>query len=67
MAITILVGMEDLIGTVEAAEVLGVERSVLTRWVQTGRLPEAIKLPGATGARLFRRSDVEALAKASAS
>lgn len=53
---------DELIGTVEAAELLGVERSTLTRWVQLGRIAEATKLPGSRGARLFRRSDVEALA-----
>lgn len=51
----------DLISSIEAAELLGVGRSTLTRWVQSGRLTEAMKLPGDTGARLFRRSDVEAL------
>lgn len=52
----------DLIPTVEAAELLGVKRSTLTRWVQSGRLDEAMKLPGETGARLFRRSDIDRLA-----
>jgi excisionase family DNA binding protein len=51
----------DLISSIEAAELLGVGRSTLTRWVQSGRLTEAMKLPGDTGARLFRRTDVEAL------
>lgn len=52
----------DLIGTVEAAAILGVDRSVLTRLVQTGRLERAHQLPGTNGAALYRRSDVEALA-----
>ena len=52
---------DDLISSIEAAELLRVGRSTLTRWVQSGRLPEAMKLPGETGARLFRRSDVETL------
>lgn len=54
---------DDLIPSVEATEILGVGRSTLTRWVQSGRLPEAVKIPGTTGARLFRRSDVERLAE----
>lgn len=56
----------DLIGSVEAAELLGVDRSVLTRLVQSGRLDRAHKLPGENGAALYRRSDVEALAAARA-
>lgn len=53
---------DDLIPSVEATDMLGVGRSTLTRWVKSGRLPEAKKLPGATGARLFRRSDIERVA-----
>jgi excisionase family DNA binding protein len=52
----------DLIGSVEAAELLGVDRSVLTRLVQSGKLARAHKLPGENGAALYNRSDVEALA-----
>lgn len=53
---------EDLIPSVEATELLGVGRSTLTRWVQSGRLTEARKLPGRTGVRLFHRADIERLA-----
>ena len=57
----------DLIGSVEAAEILGVDVSTISRWVtgdrrRTRRLTVALRLPGKTGAKLFRRSDVEALA-----
>lgn len=52
---------DDLLSTKQAAEIIGCERSSLTRWVQLGRIEEAHKIPGDTGARLFRRSDVEAL------
>jgi hypothetical protein len=58
----------DLIGTVEAAEILGVERSTITRWSDSRLKPEerrltvALRLGGPTGAMLFRRADVEALA-----
>lgn len=52
----------DLIGSVEAASILGVDRSVLTRLVQSGRLARAHKLPGENGAALYHRADVEALA-----
>lgn len=57
----------DLIGSVEAAEILGVDVSTVSRWVtgdrrRTRRLTVALRLPGKTGAKLFRRTDVEALA-----
>lgn len=49
----------DLVGTAEAAQILGIERSTLSRWIQLGHLAPAQKLPGKTGAHLFRRSDLE--------
>lgn len=51
----------DLLGTLEAAEVIGVERSVLSRWVTSGRLTSNYRLPtpSGTGALLFLRSEVE--------
>lgn len=52
----------DFIGTRQAADILNVDRSVLTRLVQSGRLTRAHQLPGRNGAALYRRSDVEALA-----
>lgn len=51
----------DLVGTVEAAAILGLERSTLSRWVQLGKLTPAHKLPGKNGAVLFHRSDIEDL------
>lgn len=54
----------DLIGSVEAARLLGVDRSVLTRLVQSGDLKRAHKLPGENGAALYDRTAVEALAAA---
>lgn len=53
--------MTDLIGTAEACAILGVDRSTVKRWVDRGRLKSAGKLPGPTGAYLFRRSVVLAL------
>lgn len=52
----------DLIATVDAADLLGIERSTLSRWVASGRIVPAMKLPGQTGSMLFDRSDVERLA-----
>jgi excisionase family DNA binding protein len=51
----------DLIGTSAVCELLGVDRSTVKRWVDRGRLKPAGKLPGPTGAYLFRRGDVLAL------
>jgi excisionase family DNA binding protein len=51
----------DLIGTSEVCALLGVDRSTVKRWVDRERLKPAGKMPGATGAYLFRRGDVLAL------
>lgn len=56
-----MANLDDLIPSVEAAETLRVGRSTLTRWVKSGRLTEAKKLPGDTGTRLFHRRDIERL------
>lgn len=53
----------DLLGTVEAAEVIGVERSTLSRWIDSGRISYLRKLPGKNGAVLFARDEVERVAK----
>lgn len=51
-----------LLATIEAAERIGVERSVLTRWVQMGRMTVAQRLPGKTGAMLFEEAEVDRMA-----
>jgi excisionase family DNA binding protein len=56
---------DDLIGTAEAAELLGVSLPTIKRKAQNGLLPVAHKMPGETGAYLFHRADVEALRVAS--
>lgn len=55
--------MANLLSTAEAAEVIGVERSTLTRWVQLGRIAEAHKVDGPNGIRLFDADEVERAAK----
>lgn len=56
----------DLLSTAEVAEMLGIlPRSVAQR-VQRGTLMPALKLPGQTGAYLFDRDEIEALAADSA-
>lgn len=52
--------MQNVIGTTEAAEVLGVDPATITRMAKDGRLTGR-KLPGATGAWVFDLADVERL------
>ena len=53
------------VGVAEAARILRRPVRTVNRWGQTGKLPVALKMPGVTGALLFRREDVEALAESS--
>lgn len=53
---------DDLIGAAEAAEVIGIDRSTLTRWVAAEKITPALRMPGQSGAMLFRRAEVQALA-----
>lgn len=53
----------DLIGSNEAATILNVDRATFNRWVARGDIPVEVKFPGTTGARMFRRGDVERAAK----
>lgn len=53
----------DLIDSAEAAILLRVDRATFNRWVTRGNIPIEIQFPGYKGARLFRRIDVERLAK----
>ncbi|MDP9394382.1 MAG: helix-turn-helix domain-containing protein [Actinomycetota bacterium] len=57
---------DDLIGSAVACDLLNIDRSTLSRWVSAGKLAPALRLPGATGAFLFKREDVEALRQGSA-
>ena len=50
---------DTLIGATEAAEILGVSRATVSRWVTEEKLQPAQKMPGETGAYLFRRAEVE--------
>lgn len=53
----------ELISTREAAQVLNCSRRTVERHVASGRLVPKAKLPGRTGAFVFRRVDVERLAR----
>ena len=49
----------NYIGSVEACERIGIDRSTLTRWVQLGRITYAQKMPGPRGVYLFTEEEVE--------
>ena len=48
-----------LVGSLEAAEVLGLHRNSLNRLAAAGVIKTAIKLPGRTGSRLFDPLELE--------
>lgn len=52
-----------LIGTAEAARLLGRTVSTVNRWASTGRLIPAAQGTGIRGPRFFRRADVVKLAE----
>lgn len=47
------------LGSAEVCERIGIDRSTLTRWIQTGRIKFAQKIPGPKGAYLFDPAEVE--------
>lgn len=57
---------DDLLSTSQVAALNGVDVATVNRWAKSGKLKVAVKAPGAKGANLFRRSDVEALKAESA-
>lgn len=52
----------DVIGVTEAAEILGRSVRTVNRKAQRGEIAHVGKLPGKTGAYLFHRADITALA-----
>lgn len=53
----------DLIGSKDACRILGdIDRTTLTRRVKDGLIPTVGKLPGKSGALLFDRAVIEAIA-----
>jgi len=58
-----MVNLEHEITTAQAAEVLDVEHRSVFRMVRRGELTPTAKLPGRTGAYLFDRDEVDALAQ----
>lgn len=53
---------KPLIGTPEAADILGVSSDTLIRMVARGDVPMVQKLDGARGAYVFERAEVERVA-----
>lgn len=53
---------EPFVGAAEACQILEVHAATLGRWVKSGTITPAHKLPGKNGAYLFNRADVEKLA-----
>jgi excisionase family DNA binding protein len=51
----------QLIGAAEAAEILGLQRSTLTRWIHRGAIKPLAKLDGGRGAYVFDRAEILAL------
>jgi excisionase family DNA binding protein len=51
----------DLIGTAEAATILGLDRSTLVRMVASGDVTAVTLTSGRTAPLFFHRSDIEAL------
>jgi hypothetical protein len=54
--------LDNLIGTPQAATILGWSRAKVKREAKAGRLPYEHKMPTATGAYLFHRSVIETIA-----
>lgn len=52
---------DELIPTSTVAKLLGKTVATINRWAAEGRIVPAMKLGPNTGARLYRRSDIEAL------
>lgn len=51
----------EFIGSAEVARLLEINQVTVSRWVTSGDLIPAHKLPGKNGAYLFKREDVDRL------
>ena len=50
---------EPFLTSSQACGILGISLATLTRWVASGRVEAAQKLPGKTGAFLFAAGEIE--------
>lgn len=53
----------DLIGSGEAASILGVDKTTVIRWANKNRLTPVVRAPGPYGAFLFSRQQVVQIAQ----
>lgn len=53
---------DELIGTSDACRILDIHPATLGRWVASGKLTAASKLPKKNGAYVFSRAEVERVA-----
>lgn len=53
----------DLIGSVEAAAILGITKPSLTRRIAAGTLAPLTRLDGGRGAFVFDRNEIQAVSK----
>jgi predicted site-specific integrase-resolvase len=53
----------ELIASIDVCKRLGIDRSTLSRWVQTGRATPAMRLGAGRGAFLFTAAEVDRLAE----
>lgn len=53
--------LPDLLTSAAVCEELHIDRSTLSRWVASGRIAPATKLPGIRGAFLFTADEIERL------
>jgi predicted site-specific integrase-resolvase len=49
----------NFLGSAEVCELIGIDRSTLTRWIQTSKISPAQQLPGPKGVYLFTLDEVE--------
>lgn len=52
----------DIVMSAEGASILGVSQATFNRMAQRGEIPSVGKANGATGPRLFDRSEIERIA-----
>lgn len=52
----------EYLGSGEVCDIVGFDRSTLSRWIKDGTAVPIMRLPGKTGAYLFTRDEADRLA-----
>jgi hypothetical protein len=52
-------GNSSLIGSIEAARILEIDRSQFNKYVAQGRIVPDLKMPGRTGVQLFTHANIK--------